>query len=69
MRECLTPDAGERSWRIEADPLMDRGGCVVLTPQSQVDGRLETRLSRTIATMFDDERKNHGEAPDSDSRQ
>lgn len=71
MRECLAADTAERSWRIEADPLMERGGCVVLTPQSQVDGRLETRLGRTIATMFEDERKDNpdGPAPDPESRQ
>jgi flagellar assembly protein FliH len=61
LRECLTPDANPRAWRIEADPLMERGGCVVTTAQSQVDGRLETRLARTIATLFEDERKERGE--------
>jgi len=61
MRECATaPDDG-RSWRIDADPMLERGGCLVVTPQSQVDGRLETRLARTIATMFEDERRDHDE--------
>jgi flagellar assembly protein FliH len=64
VRQCLTPDDGERSWHIETDPLMERGGCVVVTAQSQIDGRLETRLGRTIATMFEDERK---ESPQHDS--
>lgn len=63
LRESLAPAEGERSWRIEPDPLMERGDCVVLTPQSQVDGRLETRLGRTIATLFEEERRDHGEAP------
>lgn len=57
VRDCLAPASSERSWRIETDPLMERGGCVIVTAQSQVDGRLDTRLSRTIATMFDDERR------------
>lgn len=56
LRECLPQDAAERSWHIEPDPLLDRGGCVILTPQSQVDGRLETRLARVIAAMFEDAR-------------
>jgi flagellar assembly protein FliH len=69
VRECLAGDAdATRSWRIEPDPLMERGGCVVLTPQSQVDGRLETRLGRAIATLFEDERQDHGEAPGTDAR-
>jgi flagellar assembly protein FliH len=67
MRECLAPADGERSWRIEPDPLLERGGCVVLTSQSQVDGRLETRLGRTIATLFEDERRDPGETSRSDA--
>lgn len=65
MRECVTGDAGapgERAWRIEADPLMERGGCIIVTPTSQVDSRLETRLGRVIATMFEDERKDDADA-------
>lgn len=65
MRECLASepgDAAERAWRIEPDPLMERGGCVIVTPQSQVDSRLETRLGRAIATMFEDERKDDTDA-------
>jgi flagellar assembly protein FliH len=57
MRDCLAAPSGERSWRIEDDPLMERGGCIIVTSQSQIDGRLDTRLSRTIATMFEDERR------------
>jgi flagellar assembly protein FliH len=67
VREVLAPDTTGRSWRIETDPLMDRGSCVIVTAQSQVDGRLETRLARTIATMFHDERRdathNDSESP------
>ncbi len=63
MRECLASEAGERNWRIEPDPLMERGGCVIATPDSQVDSRLETRLGRVIATMFEDERKDTVDAP------
>jgi flagellar assembly protein FliH len=57
VHDCLAPGSGERSWRFEADPLMERGGCSIVTAQSQVDGRLDARLDRIIATMFDDERK------------
>lgn len=71
VRECLAADSasdvGERSWRVEVDPLMDRGGCLILTPKSQVDGRLETRLGRAIATMFEDERGVQNDAPGPDA--
>jgi flagellar assembly protein FliH len=57
VHECLPPSSDQRSWKIEVDPLMDRGGCLIVTPTSQIDGRLETRLGRVIATMFEDERQ------------
>ncbi len=56
VRRCLSADGGARPWRIVADPLLPRGGCLVATADSQIDGRLETRLGRVIATMFDGER-------------
>lgn len=61
VSECLPPQTAPRPWRIEADPLMERGGCIIRTAQSQIDGRLDTRLNRTIATMFDDARRNDDE--------
>jgi flagellar assembly protein FliH len=69
VRECLAPEAGERHWRLETDALLERGGCIIVTAQSQVDGRLETRLGRTIATMFEDERNDHGDASGADAGQ
>ena len=65
MRECLSADSGGRGWRIDPDPLVERGGTIVVTPQSQIDGRLDTRLARTIATLFEDERSD-GTARDSE---
>lgn len=63
----LPAGTGERHWRIEADALMERGGCIIITAQSQVDARLETRLARVIAAMFEDERRDHGNTPDADA--
>jgi flagellar assembly protein FliH len=71
VRECLATEPGggaaERSWRVEIDPLLDRGGCLIVTPNSQVDGRLETRLGRAISTMFEDERGEDHEASGPDA--
>lgn len=69
VRECLSPDEGERHWRLEADALMERGGCLIVTAQSQVDARLETRLGRVIAAMFEDERRDHADTPDTNAEQ
>jgi flagellar assembly protein FliH len=56
IEQCLATSETERAWRIEADPIMDRGGCLIITAESQVDCRLETRLGRVLATMFEGER-------------
>lgn len=68
VRECLPAETDPRHWRIEADALMERGGCIVVTAQSQIDGRMETRLARTIAAMFEDERGEPADAPDAEPR-
>lgn len=67
LGEHLPSGDGERHWRIEADALMERGGCLIVTAQSQIDARLETRLARVIAAMFEDERRDHGDTPDTDA--
>jgi len=56
VRELLPPDDGGRAWAIEPDPLLEQGGCQIVSETSQIDGRLETRLARVIATMLEDER-------------
>lgn len=56
VEKCLATGKADRAWRIETDPVMQRGGCVIVTADSQVDGRLETRLGRILATMFEGDR-------------
>lgn len=56
VRECLQSDDAEQGWRIETDPLIERGSCQINTRNSVIDGRLEIRLGHVIATMFEDER-------------
>jgi len=56
VRELLQPADGDTPWRIQADPVLARGGCLVSADCSQVDGRLETRLGRVIAGLFEDQR-------------
>ena len=62
--ELLATDSSTTPWVIQADPLLERGGCEIVSESSQVDGRLETRLGRVIAGMFEDQR----EDPREDSR-
>jgi flagellar assembly protein FliH len=56
IRERLADAADNRAWRLESDPLLERGGCLISSPRSNIDARLEARLSRVIAGLLDDER-------------
>jgi flagellar assembly protein FliH len=56
VRERLTAPSSERAWSVVEDPTMSRGGCVVRTDNSQIDARLESRISTIIANAFGDER-------------
>ena len=58
VRKILGDGDEDRAWSIEADPIMERGGCEILADESRIDCRLETRLSRVLATMFESERAN-----------
>jgi flagellar assembly protein FliH len=56
VRERLTEPVNERAWKLVEDPTMSRGGCVVRTENSQIDARLENRISAVIANALGDER-------------
>lgn len=56
VRERLTEPVSERAWTVVEDPTMSRGGCVVRTENSQIDARLESRISAVIANALGDER-------------
>ncbi|MEZ5563343.1 MAG: flagellar assembly protein FliH [Gammaproteobacteria bacterium] len=60
VRSCLAENAADRAWRIEADPLTERGGCLITSARSTIDARLETRLARVIAALLEDERAHAG---------
>lgn len=56
IRERLADAADNRAWRLETDPLLERGGCLITSPRSNIDARLEARLARVIAGLLEDER-------------
>ncbi len=56
VRELLQAEDGGRAWEIETDPLLEQGGCQIVSQTAQIDGRLDTRLNRVVATMLEDER-------------
>ena len=56
VRERLSEPGSERAWTLVEDPTMSRGGCVIRTESSQIDARLESRISAVIANALGDER-------------
>jgi flagellar assembly protein FliH len=57
VRASLPQSEGERAWTIVEDPMIDRGGCKVVTEQSQIDAQSESRLKAVIAAIVCDERR------------
>lgn len=47
----------ERGWRLEPDPLIARGGCIVETEVSRIDATVEARLAAIASKMFGGERE------------
>lgn len=58
VREIYALGEAELTWQIVEDPVIQRGGCKVLTDTSQIDATLESRLSALIAPLLAGERNN-----------
>jgi flagellar assembly protein FliH len=56
LRETYDVSEKELGWSIVEDPIMERGGCKVVTEVSQVDATLESRLTALITQMLGGER-------------
>ncbi|HEY3786349.1 MAG TPA: flagellar assembly protein FliH [Steroidobacteraceae bacterium] len=63
VRERLAAPANERAWTLVEDPTLTRGGCLVRTETSQIDVRLESRISAVIASALGEERAPERPAP------
>lgn len=57
VEELLSRSEGEGAWSIVEDPLISRGGCKVITANSQIDAQAETRLQGVIDGITGDERQ------------
>lgn len=58
VRDALAPrdGDGEAPWRIEEDPALSRGGCVVVSQNSRIDASVEKRLNAVIVNVLGDDR-------------
>lgn len=57
VRSVLNLDENPPPWRLQDNPLVTRGGCIVETEVSTVDATLEKRLSTVIATLLGGDRQ------------
>jgi flagellar assembly protein FliH len=64
IRERLADAKDDRAWRLESDPLLERGGCVITSPRSRIDARPDARLARVIARLLEDERGESDSRPE-----
>ncbi len=53
IQQQLNPDSTDSAWKMESDPMLQRGDCRIISSVSEIDGRLETRLGRTVAAFFE----------------
>lgn len=61
VRHALGIEDDNRTWRLQPDPLLSRGGCTVETDNSFVDATVETRVSAIAFQMLGGEREgDHG---------
>lgn len=52
IREVYALGDNEVGWNLIEDPVINRGGCKVVTDTSQIDGTLESRLAALIAPLL-----------------
>lgn len=57
VQSALSIGEESRSWRLQADPLVTRGGCIVDSETSRVDASVESRLAAIVSKMFGGERE------------
>lgn len=60
IREALSLGSDEKKWEIVEDPLLSRGGCKVLSQQSQIDASVEKRVAQIVTSVFGGERGTDG---------
>ena len=57
VRDALSLGDDPARWRLEPDPLIARGGCLVETESSRIDATVESRLATIASQMFGGERE------------
>lgn len=66
VREAYTVTDADQEWSITEDPVLQRGGCKIVTENSIVDASLDSRLNAVIAPLLHGERKEDQESEEED---
>ncbi|MBF0254990.1 MAG: flagellar assembly protein FliH, partial [Gammaproteobacteria bacterium] len=56
VEDAYSQTGAEHDWRIERDPSLSQGGCLVTTETSRIDASLERRFASTIAPLLNEQR-------------
>jgi flagellar assembly protein FliH len=62
VRERLTVPTGRSNWEIVEDPMVERGGCRVVSDTASVDASLETRIRQVAAHALGNDRRGDAQA-------
>jgi flagellar assembly protein FliH len=57
VRQAFSLGEAQEAYKIEEDPLIARGGCLIETETSYIDATIEARLNATIAQLFGSQRE------------
>jgi flagellar assembly protein FliH len=57
VRTALGLHEEEPGWRLEADPLVARGGCLLETESSYIDATVEARIAAAVSRLLGGERE------------
>lgn len=60
VRKVLLSGDEERAWSLVEDPVLQRGGCRVMTDSSDVDATIEGRVAAIAANILGGEREDDG---------
>jgi flagellar assembly protein FliH len=56
VNSALAPSGETNNWQLIDDPVIQRGGCRVITENSRIDATVESQVAQIITKVFGDQR-------------
>lgn len=66
VREALSQPSGPATWELVEDPVIEHGGCKVISPNTTVDASLEARIRAVASRVLGGDRDVDSEASSGD---